>query len=338
MKAIRAIKPHQLQLVELEKPALKHPDDVRIRVRAAGVCGSDIHIWHGTNIFATYPRTLGHEVSGEVESVGPDVTSLKAGDRVVLEPIRYCGKCYACANGRPNVCHALQVFGVHTDGGFCEYLVANERNFHKVPDGISFEQAALVEPFTIAAQNVWRAGTQKDDVVLIHGAGPIGLTITDTAKRLGTVVIVSEVNDYRLNIAREFGADHLINPARENLKDRLSEITGGMGPNVIFEATGVPALFSESIELASIAGRIVPLAFGTQPIPINISQVTKKELGIMGTRLQTYKFAPVIETFSQRLNRVDRMLTGVYPAEEFQRAFDDATDKNANHCKIVLTF
>jgi len=338
MKAIRAVKPHDLQLVEIEKPELQSPTDVRIRVCVVGICGSDIGIWRGTNSLATYPRVLGHEVAGEVEAVGSDVQGLKIGDRVVLEPIKYCGTCYACRQGRPNVCKVLEVYGVHREGGYCEYMVADQQKFHKFSDKLTFEQAVLIEPYTIAAQNVWRAGVQSGDVVLIHGAGPIGLAITGTAKRLGATVIISEINEARLHMAGEFGADFTINPAKEDLKERLNEITSGMGPNVIFEATGVPALMTLSVELASEAGRIVPLAFTAEPIPLSIALINKKELGILGTRLQTYKFANVIETFEEHLPHVNRLITGIYPAEQFQQAFDDVVAPDSKHCKVLLKF
>ena len=338
MKAIRVVKPGELQLIEVEKPEIKNPGEVRIKVRAVGICGSDIGIWSGANSMATYPRILGHEVAGEVESVGPAVKGLKVGDKVALEPITFCGKCYACRQGRPNVCKTLEVYGVHRDGGYCEFLVADESKFHKVPDSLTFSQIVLIEPYTIAAQNVWRAGVQSGDIVLVHGAGPIGLAIASTAKRLGAVVIVSEINDHRLGIAKEFGADFTINPLKEDFAARINEATGGMGPNVIFEATGVPALLTQAVEIASEAGRIVPLAFTAEPIPVSVALINKKELAILGTRLQTYKFASVIETFEENLDHVNRLITGVYPAEQFQQAFDAVVDPESVHCKVVLTF
>jgi len=338
MRAIRAAKPHDLQWIELPKPEIEGPKDVQIRVRAAGVCGSDIGIWNGSNSLATYPRVLGHEIAGEVEAVGSEVGGLKVGDHVCLDPISYCGKCYACRQNRPNVCKDLKVYGVHRDGGYCEYLVADEARFHKVPDSLTFEQSVMIEPFTIAAQNVWRANVQAGDVVLIHGAGPIGLILTDTAKRLGATVIVSEINEHRLGVAKEFGADFTINPNKEEFLARVEEITGGMGPNVIFEATGVPALLTQAVELVSEAGRIVPLAFTATPIPVSVALINKKELAILGTRLQTNKFAPVIETFEQKLDHVNRMITGTYPAEQFQQAFEDFVDPTSTHCKVILTF
>ena len=338
MKAIRVFAPHDVQMVELPMPNIVNPTDVRIKVKVGGVCGSDIHVWHGTNIYAVYPLNLGHETSGVVESVGAEVDDLKIGDRVVLEPFQCCGKCYACRCGRPNVCRSLQVYGAHIDGSFCEYLVSPRRNFHKVPDSLSFEQAAMIEPYTIAAQCAWRGDVQAGDMVLIHGAGPLGLIVADTVSRMGATVIVSEVNEHRLQSAKIFGANHLINPAEQDFKNEIMKITDGMGPNVIFEATGVPALLMESVPLASVAGRIVPLAFGQQPIPIAFSEINKKELSILGSRHQTFKFKPVIENFAQHLDKIDELITGVYAADDFMQAFEAFTGANTKHRKVVLKF
>jgi len=338
MKAIKVVGAHDVRYADVETPRVQSPTDVLVKVKAGGICGSDIHVAHGTNIFATYPRIVGHEIAGVVEEVGTQVGKLCVGDRVVLEPFKFCGTCYACTHGRRNVCQSLQVYGAHIDGGFSDYMVVDEQNLHKIPDVLTFEQATLIEPYTIGAQATWHADVQSGDMVLIHGAGPTGLILADTAKSMGAVVIVSEVSENRLRTAKAFGADHLINPAKQDFKQVLNEITGGMGPNVIFEAAGIPALLTESVELASVAGRIVPLAFSNTPIPINFGLVTKKELRIFGTRHQTYKFVPVIEGFESRLDRVNAMITGVYPAEQFGQAFEAFTEKDSDNCKIVLTF
>ena len=338
MKAIQITEPHKLQMVDIPVPEIQNPDEVRVKVRAVGLCGSDIGIWHGKNPFATYPRIPGHEVAGEIEAAGANVTSLKVGDRIVLEPFRSCGTCYACKKDRPNVCETLQVYGVHRDGGFCEYLVVPAKNCHKVPDSLPFEVIPLIEPYTIAAQCVSRARVETGDFVLIHGAGPIGLVIADAASKLSATVIISEINAHRLNIAREFGAAHLLNPTIQDVKEEIAKLTGGMGPNVIFEGTGVPALFTEAVEIASVGGRVVPLAFNVEPIPVNVSLINKKELGILGTRLETHKFPEVIAGFEQNLDRVNRLLSGVYPAEKFNDAFADFVATGSTHSKIVLTF
>jgi len=338
MKAIQAVKPGDVRLAEVEKPRIACPTDVVVRVKAAGICGSDIHIAHGTNPYATYPRILGHEVAGVVEEIGSGVTTLKPGDRVVLEPIVYCGECYACKKGRQNVCRSLQVRGVHLDGGFADYLISDEKFLHRFPQELTYEQAALIEPYTIGAQSNWRASTQAGDIVLIHGAGPIGLIICDVAKSKGAICIVSELNEHRLDMAKDFGADYIINPSKESLKDTVMEITEGMGPNIIFEATGIPSLLTEAVELVSVAGTVVPLSFGSKPTPINFQQVNKKEVTIVGTRLQCDKFPTVIASLKERVNKIDKLITHTFPAEKYEVAFNTFIDKNSDSCKVVLTF
>ena len=338
MKAIQIPEPHKIQLIDLPEPCDADPNDVRIKVCAVGICGSDIGIWKGKNPFAVYPRVPGHEIAGKIDAVGANVTSLKVGDMVVLEPFLSCGTCYACKKNRPNVCETLKVLGVHIDGGFCEYLVVPAKNCHKVPASLPTEIIPLIEPYTIAAQSISRAGVESGDFVLIHGAGPIGLVIADAASRIGATVIISEINEYRLNLAKSFGASHLIDPTKQSVADEVMKITAGMGPNVIFEATGVSHLLTEAVELASTCGRIVPLAFNTEPIPVNVSLINRKELGIIGTRLETHKFPQVVNEFEKYLENANRLLSGVYNIDDCQEAFDSFVAPDSTHSKIVLTF
>jgi 2-desacetyl-2-hydroxyethyl bacteriochlorophyllide A dehydrogenase len=338
MKAIIAIAPKKLVLDDVPIPIIEKDTEVLMKVKAAGICGSDIHIAHGTNPYATYPRIPGHEVTGIVESIGAKVKKLKPGDRVVLEPIVYCGHCYACRKGRPNVCSSLQVRGVHLDGGFAEYMVSDEKYLHLIPAQINFEEAALIEPYTIGVQANWRGGTQAGDVVLIHGAGPIGLIALDVAKELGATCIVSELSPARLVKAAEFGADYLINPAEIDIVERIKEITNGLGANVILEATGVSSVLEQSIGLASAAATIVAFSFQKKPIPIDFSLVNKKELTIVGTRHQSYKFESVINSYDKHIDKVNKLITNVMPVEEYEEAFRLFADKNSGACKVVFRF
>lgn len=195
MKAVIVPEPGKVQIIEKSMPDIRGGNEVLVRVRLAGICGSDVHIYHGTSPVATYPRIIGHEVTGEIVAAGPDVTRVKVGDKVVLEPIRSCGNCYACRQGRKNVCANLQVYGVHLDGGYQPYLVLPEENVHKVGDYLSWEEAVLVEPFTIGAQANWRGDVKENDVVFIMGAGTIGLCALQIAKLKGAVCIVSDIFD-----------------------------------------------------------------------------------------------------------------------------------------------
>lgn len=154
MKALQVMKPFEMALIDVAEPVITKPTDVLVQTEYVGICGSDMHIYHGSNPLATLPRVPGHEVAGRVVEVGEAVQALKAGDKVVVEPIRYCGECYACRKGQPNVCKNLSVFGVHEDGGMRERFVVTEKQLHKVADNTSLEEAVLIEPYTIGAQVV----------------------------------------------------------------------------------------------------------------------------------------------------------------------------------------
>ncbi len=325
--------------METEKPAITSPDQVLVRVKASGICGSDVHVLHGTNPYAVYPRVIGHEAGGLIEAVGDNVKDLVPGDGVVFEPITYCGKCYACRRGHHNVCRDLKVLGCSVDGTFREYAVVNRSQVYKFDTSrMTCVQAAVCEPYTIGAQANWRGNVQPGDLVLVHGAGPIGLIVTDVAKSRGATVIVSEPNEKRLAIAKDFGADHLVNPMKDDLDNFVAKLTGGEGVNVVFEAAGVPALLTHAVELLSPAGRLVAMTFGKEPIPVSFKELNAKELTILGTRHQYEKFPETVASLPDRLDRVDKIITHVFPADEYKKAFEVLADKNSSAAKVILTF
>lgn len=339
MKTITVIKPNQAEWMDVEKPIITQPDQVLVKVKATGICGSDVHVLHGTNPYATYPRVLGHEASGIIEAVGSGVKDLEIGDGVVFEPITYCGKCYACRTGHHNVCSYLKVLGCSVDGTFREYAVVPRSQVYKFDTlKMSFVQAALCEPYTIGLQATSRGNVQEGDLVLIHGAGPIGLILCDVAKSKKACVIVSEPAEKRLALAKEFGADYSINPIKDNLHALIKKISDGEGVNVVFEAAGIPALIQDAIEILSPAGRFVPMTFGKEPIPINFKTINAKELTIAGTRHQFQKFPEVVDYLPSHLDKVDKLITHVFPAIDFEKAFGVLADKSSGASKIILTF
>lgn len=339
VKAITVLEPNRMEMLDVEKPSITGDDQVLVKIRATGICGSDVHVYHGSNPYAVYPRVIGHEAAGEVEAVGAGVTDLKPGDGVVFEPITYCGKCYACRRGHHNVCRDLKVLGCIVDGTFREYAVVPRSQVYKFDTSrMSYIQAAACEPYTIGAQATWRGDVQPGDTVLVHGAGPIGLIVADMAKSRGATVIVSEPNESRLAMAKDFGADYMINPVKEDLVSFIDELTSHEGVNVVIEAAGVPALMSQAVEILSPAGRFVAMTFGQQPVPVNFKAVNAKELTILGTRHQYQKFPETVAGLPDRLDRVDKLITHVFPAEEFKRAFEVLEDKTSGAGKIVLTF
>lgn len=181
MHSVVIEKPGQLVIQQrpLPQPAA---NEVRVKIKFAGICGSDVHIYHGHNPFARYPRVIGHEFFGVIDQVGCDVDPQRIGERVAVDPVVSCGHCYPCSIGRPNVCTELQVIGVHRDGGFSDYACAPARNAYRIPHSISDRHAAMVEPFTIGANITAHLQPTADDIALIYGAGPMGLTVIQTLK------------------------------------------------------------------------------------------------------------------------------------------------------------
>jgi L-gulonate 5-dehydrogenase len=338
MKAFEITAPENMSIVERDMVKISLDHDVLVQTKAVGICGSDIHIYHGRNKAASYPRIIGHEVAGEVISIGKKVHSLSIHDHVVLDPIEYCGKCYACRTNRNNVCKDLKVRGVHVDGGCQEYFVAEESKLHVIPKHIPWKIAVMIEPYTIGAQVCSRAQVLNDDVVMIYGMGPAGLAILDTAKHLGTRCIVSDIFTMRLDLARSFGADYILNATTDNVRERILEITGDMGPNVIIDAAGVnDEIIKDAIEIASVAGRIVSIAIPPMRVPVNMGLIVFKELALLGSRLQMHKFETVIASLDQYLEHMNMLVTHTIPFSKSPKAIELAC-KQENVGKVVVIF
>ncbi|MED4072137.1 zinc-binding alcohol dehydrogenase family protein [Priestia endophytica] len=337
MKAVQVRKAHDLIVTEVEKPQIINPSDVLVKVKAVGICGSDMHIYHGTNPLATYPRVVGHEVTGEVIEIGKNVSGLKVGDHVVVEPIRYCGKCYACRKGQPNVCEFLSVFGVHEDGGLREYFVLPEKQLHKVNSNLPWEEVVLAEPYTIGAQAIHRGQVEKDDTVLIQGAGPIGICILKLAKLQGATVMMTDLSNERLSFARENGADVVINAGQENILKAVSNWTNGVGVNVVIDAVCLPSTFELSIEVASVAGTVVVLGFDSKPSSIPQLPITKKQLTINGSRLSN-QFPKVIELLNEGRLKHNGLVTHTFTLNEVKEALNFIENHPDQVRKAIILF
>ena len=212
MKTAVLYGPHDLRLVEMPIPVLTDTKSVLVRVRAVGICGSDVHAYHGKLATVSYPRIIGHEVVGEAIEIGSAVTKFQVGDHVVMDPVVSCGECPACLAGRNNVCRDVKCMGVAAEGGCGEYIVLPEANLHRLPAEIPWREAVVAEPYTIGAQVVSRGEVAAGDKVLVMGAGPIGLVILQSAKRLGAQVLVTDLAAGRLELAKLLDADIVIDP------------------------------------------------------------------------------------------------------------------------------
>ena len=336
MKAFVITGPRTAHIEERPVPELKKPDDVLVKVKYVGVCGSDVHTYDGSRAF-TYPVVPGHEICGEVVKAGEAVKYLKPGTPVVHRIMTSCGHCYPCRTGHFNCCENIRVSGVTHDGGFEEYMIAPASQW--IPFDLkdfSYRQAVMVEPFTIGAQAAMRGHILKGDKVLIHGAGPIGLVALVTALHSGAECTVSEVVPQRLEMALTLGAAHTIDPSKEGLTEAWERLYGKEGPNVVIDAVGLADVATVSLRLLSNAGRFVSLGFSEKEMRVPLNLLTSKELSIVGSRNENGRTEEVIREFPAYLEAVDKLQTTVLPFEESQRAFELAMSRDPSVIKVAV--
>jgi len=338
MQAVQVKKSYDMVISEVEMPRIEQQNEVLVKTKRVGICGSDMHIYHGTNPLATYPRVVGHEVAGEVVEVGADVTTLQAGDHVVVEPINYCGTCYACRKGRPNVCEDLSVFGVHEDGGMREFFVLPKHQLHAVDASLEWDEIVLAEPYTIGAQAVWRGEVEEGDTVLIQGCGPIGICTLKMAKLQGAYVIMTDLSDERLAFAKENGADKVIHALDESVEEKVMDYTNNEGVNVVIDAVCLPSTFELGLTVTSPAGTIVCLGFDEKPSQIPQLPITKKELTIVGSRLQTNQFKKVVELLNSKQLQSNGLITQTFSLDDVEEAFTFIENNPDKVRKALITF
>ena len=337
MKSIVIETPNQLLIEERPLP-VPGAGDVRVKIKLAGICGSDSHIYRGHNPFAKYPRVIGHEFFGVIDAVGEGIDAGRLGERVSVDPVISCGHCYPCSVGKPNVCTSLVVLGVHRDGGFSEYAVVPAKNAWTIPATIPDKQAVMVEPFTIAANVTGQIKPAENDIALIYGAGPMGLTTVQALKGVYGVkqVIVTDRIEERLAMAKRSGADRVINNGNISLHDALA--AQGIKPTIIIDAACHPSILQEAIDLASPAARIVIMGFSSDPSHIVQQGITGKELSIFSSRLNAHKFPVVIDWMRRGLIDPDKLVTHTFDYQHVNDAIELFEKDQRQCCKVLLTF
>lgn len=297
MRAVCLDAPGDIRIKEAALPNAKQGEAL-IRVRAAGICGSDIGAFKGVNPLVSYPRIIGHEIAGEIVEISGSGNNLKIGDRVILDPYQYCGKCYPCSLGRTNCCENLKVIGVHIDGGMQEYISYPVNMLVPVPDSIAWEHIPLAEPLTIALHATHRTRLKHGEHVAISGAGAIGILIAMCALSYGAIPVMIDVVEERLEFAKKQGVPHIINAREVNPNEMVREITNGRMAEVVIEASGANAAIRNALDLVSFAGRIALTGWPKKETSLPTDLITKKELDILGSRTSAGEFKEALTLIS----------------------------------------
>lgn len=338
MKSVYLAAPKQVSAKDIPAPAKVNADEVMVRIHAASICGSDIGAYRGTNALVSYPRILGHELAGEIMEAGAD-SGFTAGERVAIEPYINCGTCYPCSLGRTNCCENLKVLGVQTDGGMVEQFVHPARLVHRMPADMSWEDAALIEPLTIALHSVHRAGVKAGEHVVVCGAGPIGLLAGSVVLAYGaTPILIDPINE-RLELAHDFGVEFTINPVETDAVARIKEITNGRMAEAVIEASGASSSVASTVDYVAYAGRVAITGWPKEKIAMDTGMFTKKELDIRGSRTSAGEFPEAIELIQSGKIPVQKLISlNTHSLEGLAPAVEEMSAHPEKFIKIIATF
>jgi 2-desacetyl-2-hydroxyethyl bacteriochlorophyllide A dehydrogenase len=317
------------------KPVEPDEDEVRLDVAFCGVCGTDVHIFHGhMDQRVKIPQIIGHEVSATVAEVGRAVDGIKAGDRVAVRPLKF-GEPAAFDKGFPHVGKNLRFIGIDLPGGMQASWTVPAYTLHKLPESLSLEHGAMIEPTAVACHDVRLGEVKAGETCVVIGGGPIGLLIALVAKHKGANVILSEINDKRLELTESLGLK-AINPAKDKLVDAVADLTDGAMADCVFEVSGSAPGVEAMTELPNVRGRIVMVAIHPQPKPVNLFKFFWSELRMIGARLyEEQDFDEAIELAAEGHLALDKLITQVNPIDDVQQTFE-TIESNPSGIKYLI--
>jgi L-iditol 2-dehydrogenase len=342
MKALVLEKPNHLVLKQVERPILRD-GEVLIRVKACAICGSDVHGLDDRTGRRHPPIIMGHEASGIVEEVHPSATAFKPGERVIFNSTLYCGKCYYCRRGMHNMCVNGKVFGVSCDsyrlpGAMAEYIAVPERILYRIPNVVSFEQAALVEPFSIALHAIGTAEIKLDDTAVVLGAGTIGALIIKLLRHSSCGMIIAvDIDDAKLEFAEKNGASYAWNPSNVDLQSKIMESTRDLGADIAFEAVGIPSTTKAGMECLRKSGTFVLVGNLTPNIEISIQKLVLKQLRLAGSYAFSNEAETSLKLLADKRVIVDDMISAKAPLEDGPRQFERLRRGERGLRKVILT-
>jgi L-iditol 2-dehydrogenase len=331
--------PGKIEFRDISVPKVKE-GQVLVEIVRIGICGSDIHVYHGKHPYTSYPVVQGHEVSGRIEKIGPEVSGFEVGDKVTIQPQVVCGECYSCTHGRYNICDNLKVMGFQTTGMASEYFAVDAEKVLKLPDNIDYNQGAMIEPLAVAVHALGRAGEGvKGKKILVLGAGPIGNLVAQAAKGIGAKsVMITDLSDYRLNIARECGIDYCVNSSTQDIAVVVKEKFGTREKaDLILECVGINITIDQAIEVARKGTDIIVVGvFGDKPT-VDLGLVQDRELRLIGTLMyQENDYKKAIELIELEKINLDPLISVHFNFKDYLKAYQHIEEKRDKIMKVII--
>lgn len=340
MKVARLMAPFQIEMQQAPIPE-PGPNEVVLKNMYLGVCTSDLQIYHGKHAYAAMPVTMGHEEAGIVYKVGENVTDWKPGDRVILQPQLFCGECYPCKTGHFNVCESLKVIGVHVDGCACEYTAVPDWNLHRLPDNVSFREAALIEPIAVGFGVVRRINEVTDITgkrVCVVGAGTIGNLVAQACKAMGAgQVMITDILQDKLELALKCGIDYAENTKEQTLAHAIDKCFGADKADIIVDSAANPFVFQSIMDAARKASIVVLSGNYKEPVQLDVTQIQRREITVLGHMMYIrQEFEDGLRHLSLGNIHTEGLITQEWTLDQYAEAFRFIDDHPAEVVKMIV--
>lgn len=329
----------KMEIQEVPMPVIGE-DEVLLKVRAAGLCMTDLHVYTGQFLYGKPPHILGHEICAEVAELGKGVTGIQVGQRVLVETSIGCGACEACRKGNRHLCANREEIGTAPHyGGYAQYMKAPAKNVIPIPDEVTDEEAAIIESVVCPSGGLMRIGVRMGETVVVYGVGPAGLAFIQTAKALGAGKVIAVArNRKRLERTLEFGADEIVCSSEENVVERILELTGGNGAGLVCEATGAASIIEETVDVAANGGRVLLYGLPSESAQMQfpVKTIIMKQLEVHGIENNPYVWEPLLKLVAGGRVNLKSMVTHTFPLEQIEDAFAVLENKKEDPIKIVV--
>ena len=338
MRQVIMNSPGSIEHKDVARPVELGPKEILLKIVRIGVCGSDVHVFHGEHPATPYPVIQGHEYSGIIEAVGTEVTKGKPGMKATARPQLVCGKCGPCKRGQYNACQNLKVQGFQAPGVAQDYFVVTEDRLIILPDTLTMEQGAMVEPAAVGAHSTSRTTGVKEKNVVVAGAGTIGNMVAQFAKaREAKKVLITDVSDYRLNMARKCGIEHTLNVASTPFEEGIKDIFGEEGFQIGFEAAGVQPTLDYLIANVEKGGDIVILGVFSENPVVNMYYLGEHELNVFGSMMYKHEdYEEAVEMIASKRLNIDPLITKHFPLENYLEAYKYIEEHSEKTMKVMI--
>lgn len=330
-------KPGEITFREIPVPK-PGPDQVLVKIKKIGICGSDIHVYHGSHPYTSYPVTQGHEVAGQVVALGEYVRDVQPGDKVTIEPQVFCGRCYPCLHGKYNLCEKLKVMGFQTTGTASEYFAVDSSKVTKLPDNLSYGEGAMIEPLAVTIHAAKRFPDLKGANTVVLGCGPIGILLIQSLKALGVAhVLATDISDTRLALAKELGADWVVNTKNEDYAEALAAAYGPDKADVVYECAGSDITMEQAIQNARKGSVIILVAVFGKRASVDLAKLNDSELDLNTSMMYRHEdYVDAIRLVNEGKIRLKPLQSAKFSFRDYQKAYEYIDTHRETTMKVLI--